>query len=79
MAVTNRAAGAERRDGRLPLLYAATRPDLRAGSSSGPTGSRSSAATRRSSGLSSAARDEATAERLWSVSEELTGVVYEFR
>ena len=60
--------------GAQPMLYAATAEDVTGGSYYGPGGvmnMRGSPVEQRSSDRS---YDEATAERLWSVSEDLTGV-----
>lgn len=63
-------------DGVLPLLYAATAPDITGEDYIGPGGvmnMRGSPEKQRSSDRS---YDETTAKRLWEVSEELTGVTY---
>ncbi|MEU2430364.1 oxidoreductase [Streptomyces sp. NPDC007861] len=62
--------------GALPTLYAATAPDVRPDSFTGPRiqGLRGAPAPSRRAGRT---RDDATAERLWTASEQLTGVVYE--
>jgi len=68
------AQSAER--GALPMLYAATADDVAGGDYAGPGGlgnMRGAPEVQRSSGRS---YDEETAERLWDVSEELTGVEY---
>jgi NAD(P)-dependent dehydrogenase (short-subunit alcohol dehydrogenase family) len=62
--------------GALPMLYAATADDVTGGDYVGPGGfmdMRGYPETQRSSARS---YDETTADRLWSVSEELTGVAY---
>lgn len=62
--------------GALPLLMAATDPTVNGGDYIGPSGTlgmRGSPAKVRSS---PASYDEATAQRLWAISEELTGVEY---
>ena len=64
--------------GALPLLYAATAPDVDGGDYVGPGGlftMRGSPETQQSN---AASRDEATAERLWDVSADLTDVRYDF-
>lgn len=64
--------------GALPMLYAATAPGVSGGDYVGPGGfmdMRGYPETQRSSDRS---YDAATADRLWSVSEELTGVEYAF-
>jgi NAD(P)-dependent dehydrogenase (short-subunit alcohol dehydrogenase family) len=60
--------------GALPTLYAATFPDLPGGTYVGPDGRGEQRGHPRPVGMTSAARDEAAARRLWEVSEELTGV-----
>ncbi|MFC7081723.1 oxidoreductase [Halorussus caseinilyticus] len=63
-------------DGALPMLYAATAPEIEGGEYVGPGGllnMRGSPAVQQSSDSS---YDRARAERLWSVSEESTGVSY---
>ncbi|MFF3666707.1 oxidoreductase [Microtetraspora malaysiensis] len=54
--------------GALPSLYAATSPEIRGGEFLGPK--------LKPPATSAAARDEALARRLWTVSEELTGVQF---
>ncbi len=64
--------------GALPELYAATAPGLKGGTHYAPDGilgGRGYPIQRRAAG---AAYDRQTAARLWQVSEELTGVHYEF-
>ena len=64
--------------GALPSLYAATSPDIEGGEYIGPDGflgQRGYPQKARSSGSS---YDPATAQRLWEVSEEITGVHFEF-
>ena len=64
--------------GALPSLYAATAPDVHGGEYFGPDdtfGMTGSPARARSSSRS---KDMADASRLWSVSEELTGVTFAF-
>jgi NAD(P)-dependent dehydrogenase (short-subunit alcohol dehydrogenase family) len=70
------AQSAER--GALPMLYAATAPDVTGGEYVGPGGPldmRGHPELQRSSDRS---YDRETARRLWAVSEELTGVAYPF-
>lgn len=64
--------------GALPTLYAATYPSLAGGSYVGPDGAFEQRGHPKLVGPSKAAADEATARRLWDVSEELTGVRYDF-
>ncbi len=64
--------------GALPTLYAATSPDVRGGDYIGPKdfgGWRGHPAKARSNARS---YDQATARKLWEVSEQLTGVTYDF-
>ncbi|MGE5140281.1 MAG: oxidoreductase [Rudaea sp.] len=70
--------GQDAASGALPLVYAAVSPDVKGGEYIGPGrlfGLRGHPVTVRSSRR---ARDGETAERLWEVSEELTGVRYAF-
>ncbi len=62
--------------GARPGLYAATMPDVRSGQYWGPDGFREVRGAPRLAAIAPQARDTAVAARLWSVSEELTGVVY---
>lgn len=62
--------------GALPLLYAATESDA-GGAYVGPGGFRNMRGHPTPQRSSARSYDEATAERLWSVSEELTGVTYD--
>jgi NAD(P)-dependent dehydrogenase (short-subunit alcohol dehydrogenase family) len=63
--------------GALPLLYAATQPGLEGGTYVGPDGIGEFRGHPRQVSPSAAAGDERAAGRLWSVSEELTGVSFE--
>jgi NAD(P)-dependent dehydrogenase (short-subunit alcohol dehydrogenase family) len=63
--------------GALPVLFAATEPGLPGGTYAGPDGIGEQRGHPHVVSPSGAARDEATAKRLWEVSEELTGVRYE--
>jgi NAD(P)-dependent dehydrogenase (short-subunit alcohol dehydrogenase family) len=62
--------------GALPTLFAATAPGLPGGSYIGPDGFGEQRGHPRIVDRSSAAKNIANAQRLWDVSEELTGVVY---
>lgn len=64
------------RDGALPTMFAAVAPDVPGDSYIGPDGKGEMKGAPRFVERSDAARDRASAERLWSVSEELTGVRY---
>jgi NAD(P)-dependent dehydrogenase (short-subunit alcohol dehydrogenase family) len=78
MRVTNLLVGQSAEMGALPELYAATRPNLGGGLFIGPDGFEEQRGHPKVVSPVRASRDEATAARLWDVSEELTGVSYEF-
>jgi NAD(P)-dependent dehydrogenase (short-subunit alcohol dehydrogenase family) len=78
LAVTNRLLAQDATMGALPELYAATRPNLDGGLFIGPDGFEEQRGYPKVVSPVKAGRDEATAARLWTVSEELTGVSYEF-
>ncbi len=63
-------------DGALPTLRAATDPDAEAGDYFGPGGLFEIKGPPTKVATSDAAKDEAVALRLWTLSEELTGVKY---
>jgi NAD(P)-dependent dehydrogenase (short-subunit alcohol dehydrogenase family) len=77
MSVSNRLIAQTADMGALPTLYAATYPGLAGGTCVGPGGIGGLRGHPRPVGTSKAARDEATAEQLWRMSEELTGVRFE--
>jgi NAD(P)-dependent dehydrogenase (short-subunit alcohol dehydrogenase family) len=62
--------------GALPTMYAAAAPDVKGGEYFGPGGFQEMWGSPVRVGCSAAARDEAVATRLWSVSEEMTQVRY---
>ncbi|WP_088007017.1 oxidoreductase [Indiicoccus explosivorum] len=64
--------------GALPTIYAATAPNLTGGEYIGPDGKGQRKGYPTLERPDPAALDEKTAERLWNVSEEMTGVVYDF-
>jgi NAD(P)-dependent dehydrogenase (short-subunit alcohol dehydrogenase family) len=64
--------------GALPTLYAATAPDLPGGTYVGPGGRSEQRGYPKVVGAAGKAYDEDAWRRLWEVSEELTGVRYEF-
>jgi len=78
MALTNRLLAQSAEMGVLPQLYAATRPGLDGGLFIGPDGFEEQRGYPKVVRPVKAGRDEATAERLWTVSAELTGVSYTF-
>ncbi|WP_248516271.1 oxidoreductase [Salinarchaeum laminariae] len=78
MKVANALVAQSAKRGALPTLYAATDPAIAGGEYVGPgglAGMRGAPEIQASSDLS---YDESLATRLWEVSEELTGVEYEF-
>lgn len=76
MRVTNLLLAQSAEMGALPLLYAATRSHLQGGLLIGPDGFEEQRGYPKVTQPVKAGRDKATARRLWSVSEELTGVSY---
>ncbi|ADJ13534.1 oxidoreductase [Halalkalicoccus jeotgali] len=64
--------------GALPLLYAATQPELEGGEYIGPGGFRNMRGAPEVQRSSDRSYDREDAARLWDVSEELTGVRYDF-
>ncbi len=64
--------------GAWPQLYAATAPAVRGGQFYGPSGIRNLRGHPGLSGRSPVAQDPALAARLWEVSEELTGVAFDW-
>jgi NAD(P)-dependent dehydrogenase (short-subunit alcohol dehydrogenase family) len=78
MALSNRMFAQSAAMGALPTEYGATSPDVRGGDYIGPDGIGELWGHPIKAGCSAAARDAATATRLWQVSEQLTGVQYKF-
>jgi NAD(P)-dependent dehydrogenase (short-subunit alcohol dehydrogenase family) len=78
MAVTNKVIAQSAEMGALPSLYAATVPDLPGGSFVGPDGFMEQRGHPHVVTAAGKAYDEDAWRRLWEVSEELTGVRYEF-
>ncbi len=68
--------GMEPRGGALPTLRAATAPDVCSGDYYGPRGFYEMRGAPKKVGTTKAAKSEADARRLWSVSEQRTGVSY---
>jgi NAD(P)-dependent dehydrogenase (short-subunit alcohol dehydrogenase family) len=77
-AVANRILAQSAEMGALPELYAATRPYLDGGLFVGPDGFDEQRGHPRVVAPVKRGQDQASAERLWTVSEDLTGVEYEF-
>jgi NAD(P)-dependent dehydrogenase (short-subunit alcohol dehydrogenase family) len=78
MGVTNRLLAQSAEMGALPTLYAATVPDLPGGSFVGPDGFLEQRGYPHVVSAAGKAYDEPAWRRLWEVSEELTGVTYDF-
>jgi len=76
MGVANKVMAQSAEMGALPTLYVATAPDIANGSYAGPSGIGETRGHPKLVGMSKAAQDDAAASRLWTVSEELTGVHY---
>lgn len=64
--------------GALPTLFAATAPDVKGGDYYGPSGLGEARGYPKRVGSSKLSHDRAAAERLWNISEKLTGVCYPF-
>ena len=78
MAVSNKVIAQSAEMGALPSLYAATVPDVPSGSFVGPDGFMEQRGHPKIVTAAGKAYDEEAWRRLWEVSEELTGVQYEF-
>jgi NAD(P)-dependent dehydrogenase (short-subunit alcohol dehydrogenase family) len=78
MRVANAVFAQSAKRGALPLLYAATAPDADGGAYYGPGGFMDMRGAPERQESNDASHDEATAGRLWDVSEDLTGVQYDF-
>jgi NAD(P)-dependent dehydrogenase (short-subunit alcohol dehydrogenase family) len=78
MRLANRLVAQSAEMGALPLLYAATAPDMRGGSYLGPDGMGEMRGHPILAEATKRANDEEAARRLWEISEQLTGVKYDF-
>lgn len=78
MAVSNRLFSQSAEMGALPTLYAATTPDLPGGSFIGPDGRMEQRGYPKVVTAAGKAYDQEASRRLWEVSEQLTGVYYDF-
>ena len=78
MAVTNRVVAQSAEQGALPTLYAATAPDVEGGEYFGPDGFQELRGGPTKVSVIAEGSDPAAGQRLWEISEELTGVRYEF-
>ena len=76
--VANAVIAQSAEQGALPLLYAATATDVKGGTYYGPSGFMKMRGSPERQESNEASHDEADAARLWDVSEELTGVEYDF-
>jgi NAD(P)-dependent dehydrogenase (short-subunit alcohol dehydrogenase family) len=76
IAVADRILGQSDAMGALPQLYAATMPDVGPDSYYGPDRFLEQRGHPKAVGRTAQAQDEAKARRLWTLSEELTGVTY---
>ena len=79
MKVANAVFGQSAERGALPMLYAATSEEVLGGEYVGPSGFMRMRGSPEFQTSNAASRDEADAEQLWTVSEELTGVEYDFQ
>ncbi|AQL43074.1 short-chain dehydrogenase [Halorientalis sp. IM1011] len=77
MKVANAVLAQDAATGALPMLYAATAPDLSGGEYVGPSGFMNMRGPPAEDTPSREARDPERARRLWEVSEDLTGVTYD--
>jgi len=76
MALANKLFAQSQAQGALPTLYAATAPDVHGAEYFGPDGFNEMRGYPTRVESNEASHDEAVAQRLWQVSEELTGVQY---
>lgn len=77
MRLANAIVAQDADQGALPFLYAATMPDVAGGEYYGPGGFMNMRGAPERQRSSRRSYDEGTAYRLWTVSEELTGVEYD--
>ncbi|GCF14194.1 short-chain dehydrogenase [Haloarcula mannanilytica] len=78
MGIANAVLAQSAEQGALPMLYAATADDVIGGEYVGPGGLFDMRGPPEFQQSNAASRDEETAERLWGVSTDLTGVEYDF-
>jgi len=78
MKLANAVIAQDAATGALPMLYGATEPGLSGGEYIGPSGFQNMRGHPEEQRSSERSYDEETAARLWDVSEELTGVTYDF-
>ena len=77
MSIGNRLLAQSAAMGALPSLYAATKPGLESGTYVGPDGLFEGRGYPKVVSMTEAAQDQASAARLWAISEELTGVTFD--
>ncbi len=70
--------GQDDAQGALPQLYAATAPDVKPGGYYGPSGFQEFKGSPAPAKVAGQAADPSAGPRLWSMSEQLTGVVYDW-
>ncbi len=78
MPAANRVFAQSAAMGALPMLYAATSPDVRGGDYLGPDGLLGQSGFPKKVASNARSHDRAAAARLWAISEQLTGVGYGF-
>jgi NAD(P)-dependent dehydrogenase (short-subunit alcohol dehydrogenase family) len=76
MRISNALLAQDAERGALPQLFAATAPDVQGGQFYGPSGFREMRGGPTEVRAVAAAHDRGTGRRLWTVSEQLTGVTY---
>jgi NAD(P)-dependent dehydrogenase (short-subunit alcohol dehydrogenase family) len=79
MSIGNHVIAQSAERGALPILYAATMPDVQGGDYFGPDGFLENRGFPKKVVSTSASKDEEVAMKLWDMSEELTGVTFAFR
>jgi NAD(P)-dependent dehydrogenase (short-subunit alcohol dehydrogenase family) len=78
MDVTNRVIAQPAKQGAAPTLYAATMPDVQGGEYYGPNGPGEMRGYPKKVQPNGRAKNEADAARLWELSEQATGVSYDW-
>jgi NAD(P)-dependent dehydrogenase (short-subunit alcohol dehydrogenase family) len=78
MSLLNRVVAQSAEMGALPTVYATAAPDVHGGDYVGPSGIVEQRGWPKTTTSSGPSRDEAAAVRLWTLSEQLTGVAYVF-
>ena len=78
MDVTNRVIAQPAKEGAAPTLYAATMPDVQGGDYYGPHGPGEMRGYPKKVQPNGRAKNERDAARLWVLSEQMTGVSYDW-